>query len=228
MFTIRVVARRRLRCCLIAAILLLALAHTRNVTAKTPALTAAERWVLQKVIAGEDANLKNKFLTPSARVITSSFVRQLLTNDIPGVKVPSYGVQIFNATVSGDLDLTNQEIPFDLRMQNCDFEGYVTFLSAQFKGSLSFSWSRFHGPADFRYTTIAGRFDVENVYFLERDLEETDESQEDAGKVQFNYLRVEGPVFLTSATFERPVIFYAAGTAGNFEEIGRASCRERV
>jgi hypothetical protein len=217
MFTIRVVARRRLRCCLIAAIFSLAVAHTRNVTAKTPALTAAERWVLQKVVAGEDADLKNQFLTPSARVITSSFVRQLLTNDIPGVKVPSYGVQIFNATVTGDLDLTNQEIPFHLRMQNCDFEGYVSFLSAQFKGSLSFSWSRFHGPADFRYTTIVGRFDVENVNFLEGEFEKTDESQEDAGKVQFNYLRVEGPVFLTSATFERPVIFYAAGTAGNFE-----------
>jgi hypothetical protein len=202
---------------LVAAILSLAFAGASNVTAQKPAFTATERWVLQRVVAGEDADLRNKLLTPSARVITSSFVRQLLTNNIPGLKVPSYGVQIWNATVTGDLDLTSQEIPFDVRMQNCDFEGYVILLSAQFKGSLSLPWSRFHGPADFRYTTIGHRFDAENIYFLEREIEETDESQEDADKVQFNYLRVEGPVFLNSATFARPVIFYAAGIAGNFE-----------
>ena len=131
MFTIRVVPRRRLRCGLIAAIMSLAVAHTRNVTAKTPALTAAERWVLQKVVAGEDADLKNKFLTRSARVITSSFVRQLLINDIPGVKVPSYGVQIFNATVTGDLDLTNQEIPFHFANAELRFRGlcHLSFCS---------------------------------------------------------------------------------------------------
>ena len=220
MFTVSVVERRRFGCWLMGAILTLLFGGTNNLTAQQPAFTSTERWILQKVAAGERADLKSDFPTSAERVITSSFVRRLLTRNIPGLKVPANGVQIWNATVRGDLDLTNEEVPYNVLMQNCDFAGYVTFSFTKFRGSLSLAGSRFHNSVNFTYAKINEGFEANNTQFRAGSAELEDEFGELAGKVEFGNMKVEGPMFLADAIFDRPASFYGARIAGNFEANG--------
>lgn len=187
--------------------------------ANDSSMRPAEQWILQKVAAGENADLEKEFPHEADRVIRSSFLKRLLTKDIPGAKVRAWGVLISHAIVRGRLDLTNEEIPYRVGLADCMFEDSLILLNAHFKSDLHLDRSTFAGIADFRYAVIDGDLEAKKAYFMDEDLTiNAADGREQSKKqiIDFERMKVAGPVYLDETVFDPAVHFYGVEVAGTF------------
>jgi hypothetical protein len=168
--------------------------------------TPAEQWILKKVAAGEDADLKENFPREADRAITASFLRKLLTHSGMTIKLPPYGVRIWNAVVKGNLNLTNEEIPSDTRLNDCIFEDDVILTGAHFKQNLHFYRTRFKGLVTLDYAIIDGDLEGKGAHFDNPKYE-----------VNFESMKVAGPVLLGGTSFDGSARFFGMSAGGNLD-----------
>ncbi len=188
---------------------------------------AVEQWILKTLTAGQVADLAI-FPDENDHVVSASFLKQLLTNNIAGAKIPAAGIQLLNAVVSDKLDLTNEKIPFSTRFDNCKFKESVVFRDAVFTSNLLLNGASFEGPADFVSTIIGGNFDANQTVFngptqfykatVKQNFEADGASFNDADtEANFEGIKVSGYIFLRQATFKGLVRFYRANVSDNLQ-----------
>jgi hypothetical protein len=113
----------------------------------------AERYVLEQVQKGKDADLGSKFPDDS-RELRGSFVAALLTNRNANLKILPHGISIKGAVITGGLDMEGAEIPFDLSMEGCTFDKLVDLRDGHFARSLVFVNTQFSQGIKLDGTTV--------------------------------------------------------------------------
>ncbi len=73
-------------------------------------------------------------------------------------KVHPRGMWIKNAIITGSLNLENEEIKHDLRLDDCRFDGAVNLVHSHFKKGLSLKKAILKGPVNMRGAKIDGEF----------------------------------------------------------------------
>lgn len=197
-----------------------------------PGLSAVEKWVLEKVGAGEVADLKEKFgAEEAARQLRARFVEALLTDGFPGFKVHRSGIYLVNAVISEPLSLEFATVPHAVFLVGCRFQGPVNFSGCEFKKSLSlpqaffaqganfyrlkvgldasFKEAVFAGPADFGGASIDGQFILAKTRFADK-----------AHEANFNGCVTGQSLSLKGVVFEGPVDFTSVRVGGEFNASG--------
>ena len=130
-------------------------------------LTVVERYVQREIENGRAVKLDplpdelsgNGIKEP---VIRGCFLRRLLTQDH---KVPKSGVEIHGATITGVLDLINEDIKYDVEFTCCKFRGLVDLKRSHFAKRLSFLNSTFFDRFDAEAAVIENDFLMSGSYF---------------------------------------------------------------
>jgi uncharacterized protein YjbI with pentapeptide repeats len=189
-------------------------------------LSPAENWVLERVKAGEVADLEERFPDEEARELSADFIQELLAGKLKDVPIHRHGVRIKHARITETLDLVNAEVPDDVWLEHCQFDSRVDLSMSHFRRVLSFRHSRFReadfigmevryalfentvfeGAADFRYTQIGGNFQANEARFNSAKAE-----------AAFDNMTVGGTAKFEWAVFEGPADFSYAQIGGNFE-----------
>src|SRR5438132_11261202 len=100
-------------------------------------LNAAEKWVAERITAGEVANLTEQFPDEQNRKLSAHFLEGLLTGTLTAVKPNRNGVRIMGAIVDEPIKLRNAQVPFEVWLDSCQFMSAVTFDQVSFGGVLS-------------------------------------------------------------------------------------------
>jgi uncharacterized protein YjbI with pentapeptide repeats len=194
-------------------------------------LNSAEKWVVARVTAGEEADLSQQFPADKDRKLSARFLEGLLMGALPGVKPHRNGVRIIGATIDEPIDLTNAQIPCEVWLEYCQFNKSVTFNRASFVGSVLFDDSTFkgdasfsgmkvgffaffrkavfEGPVSFGYADIAASLVADEAQFKNKEQ-----------SANFNSVKVGDAAFFRKAVFEGPVDFLGADIASQFVAIG--------
>ena len=191
-------------------------------------LLPAEKWVLEKIGAGEVADLKEKFGAAEApREMRAKFLEALLTDAIPDFKVHRSGIYLVNAIITGPFSLEFATVPPAVFLVGCRFQGPVDFSGGEFKKSLSLSQAVFAqaanfykvkvgldaslggavfaGPVNFGGASIEGQFVLAKTTFADK-----------VHEANFNGCVVGQSIVLKDAVFEGPVDFSGAKVGGEF------------
>ncbi|MCL4501200.1 MAG: pentapeptide repeat-containing protein, partial [Deltaproteobacteria bacterium] len=130
-------------------------------------LTRQEQYVLRQVAAGEIADLKKAFGEAEAdRRLRGRFLEELLSGELPGIKISPQGIVINNAIVEGPINLPGVEINFPIELNDCIFREPVEFRDARFANNLSLAGSHFLQRADFdRIKVAVNLFCMKAVFF---------------------------------------------------------------
>lgn len=152
----------------IAALLLLVGGFTLGpARAATPqAQSADEKYVLERLqhptLADVD-NLVFFLVSPEDRVaareppqlrLSSTFIADLVTGRYPRLK--THDINIQNAVISGELDLSGRKITNDVTLLNCRFEDAVSFSHSHFANYFFIGGCEFKAPVNFTGATLAG------------------------------------------------------------------------
>ena len=180
-------------------------------------LSSSERWIVQKIAAGEDADLKEHFgEDEQLRQVRAGFLMKLLTEGFPKLKIPYQGIRISQAIVTGTLDLENAEVNHWLELLDCRFQGEINLRDSFFKKGLTlsrsqftrkvemqrlrvalsanFSESVFQGPLDLWRAQISGVMLADGLKCEDREVE-----------ANFNSMTVGQAAFFNQAVFQGPV-----------------------
>lgn len=129
----------------------------------------AERYVLEQVKKGEVADLteRSRYTNTSrvTKVVRASFIAALLTNRDARFKIHPHEIQIYGVVIAGNLDLHSEEIPYNVDIQNCIFQGPVNFIGSKFAKNLVLSFSTFEQGASLDDATIDSDFIAEGSRF---------------------------------------------------------------
>ena len=192
------------------------------------ALTPTEKWVLEKIVAGEVADLKEKFGGEvEARQVRGRFMEALLTDGIPGFKPHRSGIYLVNAVIPDLLSLEFATVPHAVFFVGCRFQGPVNFAGCEFKKSLSLPQAFFAqaanfyrlkvgldvslrqavfaGPVDFGGFAVDGQFMLAGARFTDK-----------VHEANFNGGVVGQSLSLKNAVFEGPVDFTGVKAGGEF------------
>jgi hypothetical protein len=90
-------------------------------------LNPAEKWIVTRVTAGEEADLSQQLPADKDRNLGAHFLEALLTGTLPGVKVHRHGVRIIGAIIDEPIDLENAQVPCEVWLNHCQFNKNVTF-----------------------------------------------------------------------------------------------------
>jgi len=142
-----------------------------------------------------------QFPAEKDRELSALFLRNLLTNQAGKLQVHPHGIMIDGAIITGELDLINEEIPYDTSLTNCHFQKDVNLTQGRFAKSLNISNSIFEAHADFESATIAFDLNAEKTGF--------------ALEVFFKSLHAGGDLLLGQAGFEKEADFSEAEVNGN-------------
>jgi hypothetical protein len=189
-------------------------------------LNAAEKWVVQRVTAGKEADLSRQFPEEKDRKLSAHFLEDLLTGAQPDVTLHRHGVRIKGAIIDEPIDLENAQISCEVRFDYCQFNKSVTFARATFAAGLAFSFSKFKEYATFGGMKVRGSasfggvvFDGQ-VNFLGADI--AGNFYAISAKFQskeaaiFNRMKVGGNATCEAASFEGQTPFGEADIAGDF------------
>ncbi len=195
-------------------------------------LSPAEQWVLERVTAGEVADLKEKFGSEEkSRYLRARFLEALLTDGIPNFKVHRSGVYLANAIVTGPLALEFAVVPHAVFLSGCQFRGMVNCGGSHFQKNLAlkqavfaqranfyrlkvgvdafFGEAVFEGPVDFGGAEIQGMLNLAGARFAAPDQE-----------ANFNGLSVGQSASFKNAVFEGGLDLTGARMGGEFNVAG--------
>jgi hypothetical protein len=178
------------------------------------AMNRAEKWVLAEAGTGGIADLSTQFPEEKDRKLSAHFLAGLLTGTLPGFKAHRNGVQITKATIEEAINLTNAQIPCDVRLDQCQFNSAVSFAHANVAGELSFTRCRFGQSAVFDYAAFEGL-----VSFVAADIAGNLSAQHAKFcAADFTRMNVRGAIAtFNGAEFEGFVNFFQADIAQFFE-----------
>ena len=191
-------------------------------------LSAAEKWVVTQVTAGEIADLDWHFPDVKDRKLSAHFLKELLTGTMPGVEPRRNGVRIIGATVAEPIALRNELIPFEVWLNHCQFTSRANFLRASFAATISFEDSTFAAGASFygikvgnsaifQNAVFEGSVDFGSADFATDFVADKAQFKNKVESTSFNGMKVRGSAFFHKAVFEGTVDFILADIAGNFE-----------
>ena len=195
-------------------------------------LTPQEHFVLEMVAAGEIADMEEEFGdVEEERRLRARFLEELLSGDLPGLRVHRRGVRLSQAVIQEPLDLENAEVAVDVDLDECIFKEPFSFKDACFNHHLSLNGSHFireadfhrlnlagdifcrdtvfAGPVDFAAAHIDGQFVADGAKFLAEEQE-----------ASFNSLQVGQDAHFDGAEFHGPVDFIAADIKVQFTAKG--------
>ena len=175
----------------------------------------AERYVLEEFQKGESADLMSRFpkdkFPDSARALRGSFVAKLLTSGDDDVKVHPHGILINDAVITGDLDLSSQEIQYGVYLGSCRFKSNVFLFWSHFARGLEIVDCDFDGPTDFRYSTVDLYFSATFSRFADGanfqgirvggDFSIEGSTFRGSDDISFNEMRVDGAFSARRSTF---------------------------
>jgi hypothetical protein len=187
----------------------------------------AKEWVIVQATAGKIADLNELFPQQSDRKLSAHFLEGLLTGTLPGVKVHRNGVQITGAIIDDPIDLSNAQIPSEVRLEHCVFNEDVSFITANFARSVSFEHSTFNenanfngvkvgAVASFRNVVFEGRVDFISANIANDFVADGARFLNNLAEATFNSMKVGGHAMFRNTVFEGPVSFGAAAIAGQF------------
>ncbi|MGA7579547.1 MAG: hypothetical protein ACLQUW_09245 [Desulfobaccales bacterium] len=191
-------------------------------------LSRQEQFVLKQAAAGEIADLKQEFGdAEEGRRLRAVFLEDLLTGDLPGVRIHRRGVRISSAVIEEPLDLENAEVAVNVWLAACIFKDFFSVMDACFNYYLSLNDSHFlkaavfhrlklagsifcrntvfAGPVAFSAADIKGQFGAKGAKFLAKDY-----------APNFNGLQVGKDAFFDGVEFHGPVDFGGADIKGQF------------
>ena len=206
-------------------------------------LSASERWILQKVGAGEAADLKEHFgEAEHLRQVRAGFLVKLLTEGFSRVKIPYQGVRISHAIVTSPLDMENAEIDHWLELLDCRFLGEINFRDCFFKKGLTLSRchcpgkvemqrlrvalsatlseSVFQGPLDLWRAQISGILDAHGIRLEDRETAGNFDSMTVGQAAYFNQAEFLGPVNLVGCKIGEGAQFMGAAFRGPLNAFG--------
>jgi hypothetical protein len=151
-------------------------------------LSTAERWVLERVTAGDVADLKEKFGVPeTGRRLRGRFLEALLTGEFQGLQAHRTGIYISQAVFTGAVSLEFAAVPFAVFLTDCRFRGPFNAANSHFRTVLalrrtvfeqaanfyrlkveadaSFGEAIFQGPVDFGAAILGGQFNLATLIF---------------------------------------------------------------
>jgi uncharacterized protein YjbI with pentapeptide repeats len=195
-------------------------------------LSTAEKWVLEKVGAGEVADLKERFGAAEApRQLRAHFLEALGTDGFPGFKVHRSGIYLVNAVIPDPVSLEFATVPHAVFLVGCRFLGPINCSGCEFKKSLTlkqavFAQSAnfyrlkvgldaflgdtvFQGPVDFGGATIEGQLLLPGARFADK-----------AQGANFNGCVIGQSLSLKNGVFEGPVDFTSVKVGGEFNAAG--------
>src|SRR5262249_4267570 len=119
-------------------------------------LNAAEKWVVERVTAGKEADLSRQFPEEKDRKLSAHFLEELLMGSLPDFKLHRKGVRIIGAIIDGPIDLENAQIPCEVQLQCCRFMSSANFRRASFAGVVLLDGSTFRAGVNFNITKVGG------------------------------------------------------------------------
>ena len=161
-------------------------------------------------------------------MIRGVFLEELLTGTRKDCVIHRNGVQIEGAIIKEAVDLRNAEIPNDVRLTRCHFDGEVKLSQSVFASGLlidgciftatvncvglkvardmSLQKAVFHGPANFDQLQIAGLLQGGEAFFLNV-----------KAPANFTALKAAGSVSFTNAVFAGPLNFQFTHVTDNLK-----------
>jgi hypothetical protein len=187
-------------------------------------LTPQEKWVLEQVRQGKEADLREKFgAVPGMLKLSAGFLTKLLVKGFDNGRTQYQGIQIVHAVIDEPLDLRNAEINYYTRLSQSLFMKEIKFQNSHFKKPLDMSGSRFYGPVSFEQMKVDGDATYNDAIF-EKEVEWTAaiidgkfyaKGAEFCSKDKeaiFNGMKVNYTIYLTGAKFHGPVNFVVVST----------------
>jgi uncharacterized protein YjbI with pentapeptide repeats len=195
-------------------------------------LNPAEAWVLEQVVAGRVADLRERFGEDEGRrTLRGRFVEALLTDEFPGFRPPRGGIYLLHAVIPDIVSLQYATVEHAVFLEGCQFRGVVNCSGSHFKKTLDmkqavfsqpadfhhlkvdldayFREAVFTGPADFGAARIEGNLVLENARFTGKDQE-----------ANFNSLKAGGSLSLKNAVFEGGVDLTGARLGAELNALG--------
>ena len=191
--------------------------------------TPVEEWIVAQLSVGETADLTRQFPDEEKdkRKLSAHFLEDLLTGALPGFKPHRNGVRIVGAIVDDPIDLTNAQIPFEVRLEHCQFTSGATFTRASFAGLVSFDGSAFDADVSFHHVKIGDSIFLRKTVFKGQvNFESADISgnfvaasaafQNKENPAEFTRLKVGGDANFNFAEFDTQAYFVSADIADDF------------
>jgi hypothetical protein len=185
-----------------------------SAAASPPVATSpAERWILERMAAGEVADLATFSRDADRRRLGARFLEQLLTTPPEATGVHWRGIRLLHGIVEEPLELRSATIHHEVWLDAFEFREAVSFSFSRFARSLSIERSaftrlqldaavidgtlfmqnaRFSGDANFKFARIGGALEAGGTRFH--------------GRAAFHGLTVDR-AFFREATFEGPAEF---------------------
>jgi hypothetical protein len=192
-------------------------------------LTEQEAWVVEQVRQGQEADLQRQFGgRDGQRRLSATFLENLLLGGLKNVKIPHQGVRIAQAIIEGPLNLEYAEVGHFLSLHYCAFSHPVTLQATHFKKDLALVGCNFLEAANFKEMQVDGSVAADNAVFEKESLwcdarlsqnfsAEEVKFGSQAGKADFNGLKVGASAYFGAARFRGPVDFVCAHIGRQFD-----------
>lgn len=188
----------------------------------------AEAWIKEQVTADEAADLRTRWPQEEDRIISPTFLQDLLTSKITDVKIQRRGVRIYGAVLIEPIDLRYAEVAFPVELRWCRFEKRVDMAFSVFSRTLDLSDSHFRrnaafsaikvgSTAFFRRTTFAGSVDFVMAEITGQLVCANAKFTSEKHEANFKGMKVGGTAFFQKATFAGAVNFGGAEIAGQLD-----------
>jgi hypothetical protein len=131
--------------------------------------TQVERAVWEKIRTGEVANLTSSSLSPGNDIpqawedqqrISASFLQTILLDPKFVQQIPHSGVRIQSAWISQPINLAYADMPFEVSLKQCRFDGEVSWYGGSFFKAVSFYGSEFRKGLDLGAVRIANQLNL--------------------------------------------------------------------
>lgn len=119
------------------------------------ALTPNERWVVNRLNSGQDADLTDQECPDKTRKLTGRFIQGLLSNSQADLAVANDTISISNAVINDPIRLVGGKVGYNIYFYHCEFNQGVQFQGTAFAGEVSFDESVFKGWVEFDHTKFA-------------------------------------------------------------------------
>lgn len=181
--------------------------------------TPAEQFVLQHLKTRGEADFNESDL--KERTISHEFLEGLITGPATISAISAYGINLSNANIQGELNITNMSIPFPLRFAKCKFDGGIDFSYDTFAHDLTITESEVgHSTkgrsepgtnALFIGTKVDGTLNLDGTYFysavnltyaeIGSEFLSDDVHYESAEGADFDSLKTNAPLFFRKSHF---------------------------
>jgi hypothetical protein len=163
--------------CLCAVLILASIAKASAATA----LTKTELAVVEGLNSGDGTDLG---ALPD-KTISADFLGRLIAGEIPGTKMRHNGIQLKNARIEGNFDISGEDVRVPFTCEHCVFTDNVDMSDAHFFHNVSFERTTFDHDINMDHAVADGDVDIRDAQF--------------GADVDFSALQVAGSLYVGGA-----------------------------